>query len=437
MKKPIRLILTFILLCYPSFAIAEDLTLEPESWSYPAVIEHARKISPNNVEGKPFNEFGLVYPIDELESIRVSELDAQELQKYADIVTHAYPDAVAKQMPESLDRITLQKINNTAIAGLAYISIHAKGAEAREHAKRLLSEILEIAPADDTINPQLNYESMRNVHDESQFVQRIWGGDGIVLVGKLEIPTDARISTRIPIYKDGSYCTALYRGRKLVFFAHGYDPLEITHYSPIATNVYDAGLHRFVRASPEDTRTLRGTLATKSTNGQFARIDCTLQLRNHAYLWQDHGNRCGAPITINVGSTSVESGMPFIFNNLSRLPYVLVLTAPGYIKQEIEIDRELNDVIDLGEISLSPALSYRIKYRARVRQDGGEWIGDSALQTSAISCDGNSEFMFTNQRDGLGNSLKLRMRPNKEGVVASFFYRKRNSPLRSWAGLRQ
>ncbi len=294
-------------------------------------------------------------------------------------------------------------------------------------ASMLIALFCEIAPANDTIHPQLNYESMRDVQDESQFVQRIWGGEGIVIVGKLEIPTDARISTRTPIYKDGSYCTALYRGRKLVFLAHGYDLLEIADYSSIATNVYNAGLQRFVRASPEDTRTLRGVVATKGPSGKVARIDCTLQLRNHAYLWQDHGNRCGALITVSVGSAKVDSGMPFVFTNLSRLPYVLVLTAPGYIKKEVKVDQELNDVIDLGEITLAPALSYRIKYRARVRQDGGEWIGDTDPKNSVISCDGDSEFLFTRQRDGLGNSLKLRMRPDEEGVVASFFYHQRNS----------
>lgn len=283
-----------------------------------------------------------------------------------------------------------------------------------------------IAPADDAMAPPPNYVSMRDVQDERQFIQRIWDGDGIVIVGQLEIPTDASISTRIPIYEDGSYCTALYRGRKLTFFAHGYDPLEVPHFSQIATNVYDAGTQHFARAKPEDMRTLRGSVTT--SGGETATImDCTLQIRNHEYLWQDHGNRCGAPITVTVDSTTLDSGMPFVYNNLSRLPYVLVITAPGYIKKEIKIDQKLDDVIDLGKITLAPALSYRITYRARVRQDGGKWIGENETQTSTISCDGDSEFLFSKQRDGLGNSLELRMRPNEKGVEASFFYYQGNS----------
>jgi len=141
MQKLTLIVSISFLLFFPGIGPAQEAILEPESWSFPAVIEHARKISPNNVEGKPFNEFGLAYSIDELERVRFSELNAQELQRYADIVTHAYPDAVAKQIPKSLDGIPLQEINETTIAGLAYISIHAKGIEAREQAKRHLSKI--------------------------------------------------------------------------------------------------------------------------------------------------------------------------------------------------------------------------------------------------------------------------------------------------------
>lgn len=141
MQNFIRTTLLAILLLLPALVLAQEIIPEPESWSFPAVIEHARKVCPNNIEGKPFNEFGLVYSPEELKSIRLSELDALELQKYADIVTHAYPDAVARQIPDSLDNIPLQSINETTVAGLAYISIHAEDSHTREKAKRNLSEI--------------------------------------------------------------------------------------------------------------------------------------------------------------------------------------------------------------------------------------------------------------------------------------------------------
>ncbi|QSX38192.1 hypothetical protein [Shewanella sedimentimangrovi] len=115
--------------------------MEPESWAFPDVIEHARKISPNNSEGKPFNQFGLVYSSEEVASLKLSILSATELQKYADIVTHAYPDAVAKQLPEQCHNLPVEQLNETAVAGIAYISINATNSTTRKWATECLSAI--------------------------------------------------------------------------------------------------------------------------------------------------------------------------------------------------------------------------------------------------------------------------------------------------------
>ena len=52
---------------------AEDAVPEPKSWTFPEVIEYAREITPDNVEGKPFNKFGMVYSQDELSKLILSE----------------------------------------------------------------------------------------------------------------------------------------------------------------------------------------------------------------------------------------------------------------------------------------------------------------------------------------------------------------------------
>lgn len=82
---------------------------EPSSWLFPDVIESARTISPRNVEGRIFNQFGLAYSLEELEALPVATMTPQELQKYADIVTHAYPDAVFRQRLFAIP-ISTQKI---------------------------------------------------------------------------------------------------------------------------------------------------------------------------------------------------------------------------------------------------------------------------------------------------------------------------------------
>lgn len=140
--KNLRNIITFVpLILITQSALAEVPVLEPESWSFPEVIEHARKISPNNIEGKPFNQFGLVYSIDETASLKLSSLPAQELQKYADIVTHAYPDAVAKQLPEKCDTLEVEKLNATAVAGVAYVAINASNSNTRKATTDCLAAI--------------------------------------------------------------------------------------------------------------------------------------------------------------------------------------------------------------------------------------------------------------------------------------------------------
>ena len=120
---------------------AEEKVDTPESWSFPHIVESARKISPNNIEGRPFNRFGLAYSLEEVGDLDFSAMDADEMQKYADIVTHAYPDAIAEQYPDSCDNMTLDDMNKTSIAGIAYISLNAVKVKNREWAKKYLSVI--------------------------------------------------------------------------------------------------------------------------------------------------------------------------------------------------------------------------------------------------------------------------------------------------------
>lgn len=114
---------------------------EPLSWSFPNVIESARAICPRNIEGRKFDQFGLAYPNKNLESLPVATMLPMELQKYADIVTHAYPDAVFRQFPASCKEIPIEKINATAVAGVAYISLHAIDPATRKRAETCLKEV--------------------------------------------------------------------------------------------------------------------------------------------------------------------------------------------------------------------------------------------------------------------------------------------------------
>ncbi|QFT53077.1 hypothetical protein [Microbulbifer sp. THAF38] len=141
MNRHAKIVVMSLLFSMTEGVHAKKIILEPESWSFPEVVEHARKINTNNIEGKPFNRFGLVYTSEEVSSLKLSALSAQDLQKYADIVTHAYPDAVAKHLPSQCGALPLDKINETAVAGIAYVSINAIQKNTRNKAIKCLAEL--------------------------------------------------------------------------------------------------------------------------------------------------------------------------------------------------------------------------------------------------------------------------------------------------------
>lgn len=114
---------------------------EPNSWSFPAVVESARAIASRNVEGREFDRFGLAYSLPELQAVRVGRLPAQDLQRYADIVVHAYPDAVFRQITTSCSQAPVESLNTGAVAGVAYVSLHAIDPATRQKAAECLAEI--------------------------------------------------------------------------------------------------------------------------------------------------------------------------------------------------------------------------------------------------------------------------------------------------------
>lgn len=118
----------------------------PRSWQFPEVIEYARAISPRNLEGRAFNESGLAYPVEQLESLPVASMSPYELQKYADIVTHAFPDAAfVRALPlQSCREFSGDTLNTTALANVAYVSLQARIPSNREEASRCLKELQDV-----------------------------------------------------------------------------------------------------------------------------------------------------------------------------------------------------------------------------------------------------------------------------------------------------
>lgn len=249
----------------------------------------------------------------------------------------------------------------------------------------------------------------------------IFRGTGEVLVGRLVSPAGTRVASRTRLYADGSFSTAVYPGRKLVFYAHGHDALEITEGEELLPGVRDVGEHRFTVAPPERLRRLLGhvELGEPQTQPPPA-IEAKLGITNLAYLYSDHGHR-GGPVTVEVEKRTLRNGDAFAFEGLSAIPYDLTLNAPGYIKQRIELDPEALDSIELGAIRLLPAPVLTFTYVSHFDLDAAEGWGDLRPQTRRIVCDGNTRFDYTEVRAKLGNRIYLRLDPGEQGVTASFW----------------
>lgn len=115
----------------------------PGMWDFPAVIQAARSVAPRNLEGRTFDANGLAYPSETLDSLRVGEMGAAQLQSYADIVTHAFPDAafLRSQTQEPCADLHVDDLNTTSLANMAFVSLQAKVAANRAEAATCLQTL--------------------------------------------------------------------------------------------------------------------------------------------------------------------------------------------------------------------------------------------------------------------------------------------------------
>ena len=114
---------------------------EPPTWAFPEIMEAALEVVSVSIEGRPFNRYGLPYSLEELDQLDVRKMEAQELQNYADAITHAYPDALGRQIAAECGDSDLGELSNRAVVGVAYVSLNAIDPEIREHAAACLAAI--------------------------------------------------------------------------------------------------------------------------------------------------------------------------------------------------------------------------------------------------------------------------------------------------------
>jgi hypothetical protein len=257
------------------------------------------------------------------------------------------------------------------------------------------------------------YMSLRNLDQKLDAVSRRWQGQGSVIIGKLDIPENVTVASRTRLFPDGSFAAAVAPNRELIFYAHGYEPIR--------ASVYDTGTLRFITPEKRDLRSLTVSVSLSSPAGSNTTATIQLVLQNTACLQRDFGH-AGGNLEYVADTKVVCDGQTVEFDRLSRIPYRLVFTAPGYIKQTVYIDPKDDGLIDLGDITLIKATTFEFTYRTRVRKYGNEWVTDSQPRKSTIVCDGISQLRFSDIRTGLGGKLDMRLLPHNNEVYASFYY---------------
>jgi hypothetical protein len=117
-----------------------------------------------------------------------------------------------------------------------------------------------------------------------------------------------------------------------------------------------------------------------------------------------------------VNQLYMPAGEEFRFDKLSNFDYRLRISAPHFIVKEVPLPAARDKDFNAGKQTLEPSPVLVFNY---VSQFTGTLPAETKQQT--IECDDHCTFLFTKQRDELGNKLDFRLHPDAGKVVARFW----------------
>lgn len=285
-----------------------------------------------------------------------------------------------------------------------------------------VSEEVEKPEADGVAAPVNMYAAAVFLSNRIERV-RLWSQSflpmGVVMIGRIEQPSDTMIASRTPILFDGSFCEGIHATRMLQFFAHGYDPL-IVRPASIQSNVCDVGTLTFVRTPIEQQRQISVVPRLSELHPGQTRITCALLVANDTPLFLDEGHRRHAPVRVCVDSQTVLSETNVVFSGLSNIPYEIVLRAPGYVTKRLEVSSEMAGPQSGTCVELARANCYRITYQSRVRFSNGGWFQDRWIREKELFVDNDSMLRFTNVRTKRDEPLELSFWTDGKGDFAQY-----------------
>ena len=249
----------------------------------------------------------------------------------------------------------------------------------------------------------------------------IWWGKAHVVVGqvRLEEPSDElQIVSRTQILDDGYFAAFLAPSRTLSFRAHGYEPLDITPPSD-AGKLVRVGENVMEKTPRDQLASLKGrVVGPDAVSSGKAKV--LLKVDWAPPIWLDEGRECASVAQSVVESRQISFGEEFIFNGLSPIPYEIEITSEGYNSVSRTVTPQRGETMVVEDIQMSGSPQVRLTWIAQF--DAPTEIQGKNTTSKTIVCDGDSTFLFTDERDELGNKLHLYLLPTDKGVESYFWY---------------
>lgn len=114
---------------------------KPSTWEFPHIINEAFQLVDHWGIGDRFDrKSGMSNACKTANNPDFKKMPWNELQYFADVITHAFPDAVLLSMIEAWgENPHMTNLNKTAVGNLAFISNNARVPDNRKSAKRFLT----------------------------------------------------------------------------------------------------------------------------------------------------------------------------------------------------------------------------------------------------------------------------------------------------------
>jgi hypothetical protein len=270
--------------------------------------------------------------------------------------------------------------------------------------------------AADSTPPELPDQVAKKVAMQTKMVNQLWKGQGNVVVGKLEIPPNVdpqQIAARTVLLNDGWFAARLFAGRTLCFRAHGYKSIDIQP-PQNAPLVYDAGTIKLEAVDKKDLTTVRG-IANFPKGFEGNRILIELELEQPPPIFADDAYE-GGPMRPVVNQLYMPADEEFRFDKLSNFDYRLRISAPHFIVKEVPLPATRDKDFNAGKETLVPSPLLIFNYVSQFKD-----VPPAETKQQSIECDDHRTFIFTTQRDELGNKLDFRLHPDAGKVVARFW----------------